>query len=123
MPTVSRSQLSVGEASRRKRSRLYLPCMPRSWSCVPELLRWPKWRVRILLHGCWLLCGLAHVCLISQLRDATPLTESAPPLVAPIFIPGCSETNAAFDCPLERFTTLVERLVDPHFIGIGVPES
>jgi hypothetical protein len=37
-------------------------------------------------------------------------------LSAPIFVPGCSEASPAFDCPIERFTTRVEALVDAEFV-------
>lgn len=53
---------------------------------------------------------------LQQLREASPLTESAPPLSAPVFVPGCSEGVASFDCPLERFTAVVEALIDPDFV-------
>ena len=36
---------------------------------------------------------------MDQLRDLTPLTLDAPPAIAPVFVPGCSISNATFDCP------------------------
>ncbi len=39
---------------------------------------------------------------LGQLRAATPLTLAAPPLSAPVFIPGCSTATPAFDCPVTR---------------------
>jgi 4-phytase / acid phosphatase len=39
---------------------------------------------------------------LGQLRAATPLTLAAPPLSAPVFIPGCSTAAPAFDCPVTR---------------------
>lgn len=53
---------------------------------------------------------------LRQLREASPLTEAAPPLSAPIFVHGCSEAVAAFDCPIERFTAVLEALIDPDFV-------
>lgn len=53
---------------------------------------------------------------LRQLREANPLTESAPPLSAPIFVPGCSEAVSSFDCPIERFTAVVDALIDPEFV-------
>lgn len=46
---------------------------------------------------------------LRQLREATPLTGAAPPLAAPVFIPGCSTATPAFDCPLDRFETVVSQ--------------
>jgi 4-phytase/acid phosphatase len=43
------------------------------------------------------------------MREATPLTQTKPPLAAPVFIPGCSTATPAFDCPLDRFETLVSQ--------------
>lgn len=53
---------------------------------------------------------------LHQLREASPLTESAPPLSAPIFVPGCSEGVSSFDCPIERFTKVVNAIIDPEFV-------
>jgi 4-phytase/acid phosphatase len=44
---------------------------------------------------------------LDQLREARPLPLAAPPLAAPVFIPGCSLATPDFDCPLERFETVV----------------
>lgn len=53
---------------------------------------------------------------LRQLREGTRLTEAAPPLTAPIFVPGCSEASPAFDCPIERFTSIVKAVVDADFV-------
>jgi hypothetical protein len=29
-----------------------------------------------------------------------------------VFIPGCSESNATFDCPLQKFQELAEQVID-----------
>lgn len=50
---------------------------------------------------------------LGQLRATTPLSLRAPPLSAPVFIPGCSTATPAFDCPLKDFQVLVERAVGP----------
>jgi 4-phytase/acid phosphatase len=50
---------------------------------------------------------------MDQLRNRTPLTLAAPPARAPVFIPGCSERNATFDCPLADFVTLSRHVIDP----------
>lgn len=39
---------------------------------------------------------------LGQLRAATPPTLAAPPLSAPVFIPGCSTATPDFDCPVAR---------------------
>ena len=49
---------------------------------------------------------------LDQLRNLTALTLAAPPARAPVFIPGCSESNATFDCPLQKFQELAEQVID-----------
>ena len=51
---------------------------------------------------------------LDQLRNQTALTLAAPPARAPLFIPGCSGSNATFDCPLEKFEALAKQVIDPH---------
>src|ERR1039458_590820 len=51
---------------------------------------------------------------LDQLRNQTALTLAAPPARAPVFIPGCSGSNATFDCPLEKFEALAKQVIDPH---------
>lgn len=50
---------------------------------------------------------------LDQLRNQTPLTLSAPPAIAPVFIPGCSVRNATFDCPLPTFVAVGKQVIDP----------
>lgn len=50
---------------------------------------------------------------LDQLRNQTALTLSAPPAVAPVFIPGCSVRNATFDCPLATFVNVAKQVIDP----------
>jgi len=50
---------------------------------------------------------------LDQLRNRTALTLSAPPAIAPVFIPGCSTRNATFDCALEDFVAVAKRAIDP----------
>ncbi len=54
---------------------------------------------------------------LSQLRDRIPLTLAAPPAASPLFIPGCSQANATFDCPLDQLAKVVQTAIDPTFIG------
>jgi len=51
---------------------------------------------------------------LGQLRERRPLSLTAPPLSAPIFIPGCSRAAEAFDCPLDGLRTLTN-----HAVGHG----
>jgi 4-phytase/acid phosphatase len=52
---------------------------------------------------------------LDQMRSAVPLTETALPSIAPIFIPGCSLAEAGYPCPLSGFHHLVEQAIDPRF--------
>ena len=58
---------------------------------------------------------------LEQIRNLTPLSLEAPPAVAPIFIPGCSEAGPGYDVPLDKFEMLLERVVDPQFVLTGSP--
>jgi 4-phytase/acid phosphatase len=51
---------------------------------------------------------------LDQLRNRTPLTLAAPPASAPVFIPGCSETNSTFDCRLADFVRISKQVIDPR---------
>ena len=50
---------------------------------------------------------------LEQLRAATPLSLTTPPLSAPVFIPGCGAATPAFDCPLKDFQAVVGRVIGP----------
>jgi 4-phytase/acid phosphatase len=56
---------------------------------------------------------------MDQLRTRAPLTLAAPPAVVPVFVPGCSTHNATFDCPLEHFVKMVDRVVDPESVDLN----
>jgi 4-phytase/acid phosphatase len=56
---------------------------------------------------------------MDQLRNRTPLTLSAPPAIAPVFLPGCSKLNATFDCPLDHFVEWIGRTLDPKSIDLN----
>jgi 4-phytase / acid phosphatase len=56
---------------------------------------------------------------LDQLRARTPLTFAAPPAVVPVFVPGCSTHNAAFDCPLEQFVKMIGRVVDSKSVDLN----
>ena len=51
---------------------------------------------------------------LDQLRNQTALTLGTPPASAPVLIPGWSVGNATFDCPLGKFVTLANQVIDPH---------
>ena len=51
---------------------------------------------------------------LDQLRNLTTLTLAAPPASAPLFIAGCSERNATFDCRLADFVRISTQVIDPH---------
>jgi len=46
---------------------------------------------------------------LGQLRSGEALTPTAPPLSAPVFVPGCGTATPAFDCRLEDFEAIVGR--------------
>jgi 4-phytase/acid phosphatase len=51
---------------------------------------------------------------LDQLHNLTALTLAAPPASAPLFIPGCSERNATFDCHLADFVRISKQVIDPN---------
>ena len=56
---------------------------------------------------------------MDQLRNVTPLTLSAPPVSAPVLVPGCTIRNlSTFDCPLGVFVTVVNHALDPHSVDL-----
>ncbi|QRN53645.1 histidine-type phosphatase [Dyella caseinilytica] len=46
---------------------------------------------------------------MDQMRNTTTLDRAHPPSMAPIFIPGCSDASAGYDCPLDRLSDLVQQ--------------
>lgn len=56
---------------------------------------------------------------MEQMRESAALSLEHPPEMAPIFIPGCSQATAGYDCPLDRFTQLVKQAVDASAIVKG----
>jgi len=55
---------------------------------------------------------------MDQLRTQTALTLEKPPAIAPVFIPGCSVSNATFDCPFWTFVQLEQQVVDRHSVDL-----
>lgn len=58
---------------------------------------------------------------LAQLRGRLPLGTGNPPPTVPVFIPGCSESGPAYDCPLDRFVKRVNEAIDPASVGIVRP--
>jgi 4-phytase/acid phosphatase len=50
---------------------------------------------------------------LDQLRNRSALTLDSPPAKAPVFIPGCSNRDATFDCALADFVSVAKRAIDP----------
>jgi 4-phytase/acid phosphatase len=48
-----------------------------------------------------------------------PIDAAHPPALAPIFIPGCSESSPGYDAPLAKFEEKLERAIDPRFVVAG----
>jgi 4-phytase/acid phosphatase len=55
---------------------------------------------------------------LDQLRNRTALTLATPPASAPVFIPGCSDGNATFDCSLTNFVKLAKDAIDPESVDL-----
>ena len=53
---------------------------------------------------------------LEQMRDAAPLTLGAPPLRAPIRIPGCSRDEPGYPCRIEDFARVVSRTLEPDCV-------
>jgi 4-phytase / acid phosphatase len=47
-----------------------------------------------------------------QMRNATPLTLSAPPVTTPIRVPACSTSDQGSPCPLEAFAKMIDAALD-----------
>ena len=53
---------------------------------------------------------------LEQMRSLETLSLKNPPASAPIFVPGCSDPVPGYDAPLDRFETLLRRVIDPEFV-------
>ena len=54
---------------------------------------------------------------LEGMRAGDAPTLESPPLVAPIFIPGCSASTPGYDAPLDRVESLLNRVIDPAFVA------
>ena len=53
---------------------------------------------------------------LEQMRLAVPLTMNAPPLRAPVFLPGCGTAYEGFDCSWTEFQRAVSGAINPAFV-------
>jgi 4-phytase/acid phosphatase len=53
---------------------------------------------------------------LEQMREAAPLTLAAPPLRAPIRIPGCSREEPGYPCRVEDFARVVSRTLETECV-------
>jgi 4-phytase/acid phosphatase len=61
---------------------------------------------------------LFYVCqTLEQMRAGDAPTLENPPMIAPIFIPGCSAATPGYDAPLERIEDLFHQVIDPKFVA------
>jgi 4-phytase/acid phosphatase len=56
---------------------------------------------------------------LDQLRNGDPVDAAHPPMVLPIFIPGCSASTPGYDAPLSAFDARIEAAIDPQFVLPG----
>ena len=60
---------------------------------------------------------------LDQMRSLRPLTPQDPPGVAPIFVPGCSDSAPGFPCTLQDFTDVLTRALDTRFVEASVRQA
>ncbi len=60
-----------------------------------------------------------YICqTLEQMRKALPLTLTAPPAKAPVFLPGCSTAEEGFACGWKAFQRTLESAIDPAFVKL-----
>jgi 4-phytase/acid phosphatase len=59
---------------------------------------------------------------LEQMRDATPLSLSAPPAEEDLSIPGCESAALDSGCPWDTFNKAIERAIDHRFVSMA-PEA
>jgi 4-phytase/acid phosphatase len=64
---------------------------------------------------------------LEQMRNAIPLTTSAPPAMQDVSIPGCGDTSQSRGCSWQVFKKTIEHAIDPAFVsaeaaGSATPE-
>jgi len=60
---------------------------------------------------------------MDQMRNLTPLSLQTPPIMAPIFVPGCSSTAPGWPCDWDAFQRALESAIDPAFVSAAVPKD
>jgi hypothetical protein len=53
---------------------------------------------------------------LEQMHNATPLTIKNPPMIANLFVPGCSSARDGYPCDWRSFAQVVERAIAPAFV-------
>jgi len=53
---------------------------------------------------------------LDGMRGGEPVDAAHPPALAPIFIPGCSDSSPGYDAPLTKFEQRLEQAIDPKFV-------
>jgi len=56
---------------------------------------------------------------LEQMRDANPLSLSAPPPEEDLSIPGCESATLASGCPWVTFNQAIERAIDHRFVSMA----
>jgi len=49
---------------------------------------------------------------MEQMRNATPLTQEAPPALTPLRLPGCGTSAPGFPCTIEEFAVAIRNVLD-----------
>jgi len=55
---------------------------------------------------------------LEQMKDATPLSLSAPPAEEDLSIPSCESANASSGCAWDIFAKVIERAIDQRFVSM-----
>lgn len=53
---------------------------------------------------------------LDQIRNLRQLTGVENPSVAPVFVPGCSNSTSGYACTIEGFSKIVDSAIDPRFV-------
>jgi 4-phytase / acid phosphatase len=54
---------------------------------------------------------------MDQMHDATRLTLENPPVIANLFVSGCSTAGEGYSCPWSRFKEVTTNAIDPAFVS------
>jgi len=56
---------------------------------------------------------------LDGMRGGEAIDAAHPPAIAPVFIPGCSDSEPGYDAPLAKFEQRLEQAIDPTFVLPG----